>query len=757
MADTKQTTELRGIVTKIHYAAPHFSAGKLRPVGRTSEVSFAGKVYVREGDTVLLRGTWGNHEKFGRQFAVETLVYEDDLDADGLASWLAQHADAVGIGPAKAKKIAAEYGKDFARILKEDPEQLAVFAKLPLESVLKLSQAWLDREDENAVATKLAAWNLSRFEIEQIIKSLGTSAVNVLEQDPYLLLNVVPGLGFERVDGIAFKLGISRANPGRIQAGVVHTLKQFMSEGSTCADGPSLLAAADQLLVLDTLDATDTIKETIKVLAELGKSVKQVGEKHFALPWCLKWEQVVSGFMQAGDRPNPNCARDRAKQLAAEYCDKLNDESQQEAVAMALANRSCVITGSAGSGKTTIVKTLVKIYRDELEDSQPAGRSKPSWDNDPFTPDLDDLSDLPGTHSTVCLCAPTGKAARRLSQVVGYPSSTIHRLLEYHPKEGFRRNPDHPVSADVVIVDEASMIDSEMAYRLFRAIKPSTAVVLVGDHNQLPPVGPGAMLRDAIKHELLPVQVLNKCHRQAGALKRNCNRILEGVVEKTAPREASGWSPWIVQDRLDRPEEIFTCIERLFREVLGEKYGFRVPWDVQFMTPIHSGPLGTKAINVMLQRLHQKTLGVDVAPSSPDKPPKIYVGDKVIQTRNDYELDIMNGHQGEVLDTDPLAVDFDGRSVFIPKDRKGCIELAYCLTPHKMQGSEVPVAVTICHRLHGFMLHRGWLYTACTRAQKCSILLGDGRGIEVAGSRIVANQRKTLLGLLSEVGRNESD
>lgn len=740
MNDTE--AEIRGVVTKVHFSKPTFSAGRLRPAGRRDEVAFAGQCYVKEGDVVKLRGAWTNHEKFGPQFQVEGLVYESELDADGLAGWLSQFGAAIGIGPVKARKIAAEYGSSFATILKEDPEQLAIFAGVSLENIQRLAADWLAREEFNALATKLSAWNLTRHEVELLAKRFGPSVLTVLQENPYLVLGEVAGLGFAKIDDIAQRLGFDKTHPGRIRAGIVHVLRQSLGEGSTCEDGRTLVNQAEELLTLDAVDATERIREQLACLTAAGKDLRCLpgadGGNWYALAYALRFEKLIASVLTCG-RASEQAAPAWVDEHLPALCAPLADASQEQAIATALRHRVSVISGGAGSGKTTCVKTLIRAFT-----QAGAAIRRPQFDD---LPDYECDFENHMAGPAIALCAPTGKAARRLAEVTGHEASTIHRLLCYHPQDGFRYDQDNPLPYDVVITDESSMLDFELAYYLLRALRPKASLVLVGDHHQLPPVGAGAMLRDCIKHNLAPLTVLAKCHRQAGVLKHNCNRLLEGIVERTAPK-TGGWSPWIVQDRLDSPDDVTTCIERLFKEILTG-YGFKVPWDVQFMSPVHKGPIGTLALNVLLQRLHQETLGVRVEPTSPEKRPKLYVGDKVICTKNNYTLDIMNGHQGEVLTVSPLVVSFDGREVEIPKDCKGDIELAYCLTVHKLQGSETPVAVTICHRSHGFMLHRGLLYTACTRARKCSILIGDSRGIEQAAQRVQTNNRKTLLGLLA--------
>lgn len=401
------------------------------------------------------------------------------------------------------------------------------------------------------------------------------------------------------------------------------------------------------------------------------------------------------------------------------------DESQRRAVVMALSRRACICAGGAGVGKTTIIRAIYSLYK--------------------------------RVGLRCSLCAPTGKAARRMEQLVpGARASTIHRLLEYQGGRGsiggFQRNEANPLSDHAVIVDESSMCDSALVAALLAAVPSSCSITFVGDHHQLPPVGAGAFLRDCIARELLPMTILNQCHRQAGPLKTNAAAILQGVVAPTVKLDGKDAGPWYVHDRLADTRDVLATVERLWREVLP-RWEYDVIKDVQFLTPQHSGPIGTRAINALLQRLHQKSLGVEVEVIDPEKRPKLYRGDKVICTRNNYELDVMNGAMGTVLDAKHLTVDFEGRPVYFPAEFRGDVELGYALTPHKFQGSEIPCAITLVHKSNSYMLHRNWLYTAATRASKTNIIMGDAVGIRRAAERIVTNQRRTLLPTLVDLAK----
>lgn len=385
----------------------------------------------------------------------------------------------------------------------------------------------------------------------------------------------------------------------------------------------------------------------------------------------------------------------------------------------ALSSRISLISGGAGTGKTYTVSTLTAI--------------------------CDDL-DL-----SVELTAPTGKAARRLEESSGREAMTIHRLLGYDGRT-FAKGLDDTVDTDLLIVDEVSMADVPLAWHLFRSLDLArTAVVLVGDHNQLPPVGPGNILRDLIQSRAIPTTILDKCVRQAGVLKENATAILRGEVRKTSEKRPDGRCDWYLVDQFTDPSGVAKCLRELFENVLEEKLGFDLLQDVQVLTPTHKGPIGTRALNEELQRLVQrKRYGVEAPPHAANRRAPLLVGDKVIQTRNNYEIDVMNGTVGIVRDISAkgaYTVDFDGQMVEIERASNNLrdIQLAYALTFHKCQGSEFPCAIVVVHKSHAYQHDRNLFYTGVTRARKTAIILGDRWGVRNCAQKVQVDSRKTFL------------
>ena len=724
---TSTVTKIRGRIDAVYYAGARFSAGRLI-TSDGDEVSFAGKLYVREQDQVILEGHWVTHPQYGQQLEVDSAVYDLELDGEGLAHYLAHHPDIKGIGPVKAKRIAERFSKDFDRVIVEEPEAVAEAAKLPLATVERLREVWQKTREVNRALTQLAAYGLTHHQVTSLVDRLGNDALGLLQDDPYLIVREIRGFGFKRVDRIARRMGTAKDNPSRIRAGILDCVTSALDQGDCWIEFEELIERANALLVMDALDSRALIEQSLKSLIDGGAVTCAAHSSRFlvARPDIRRMEEDLAATLAQGEAPNTHFPE-------AEELPDLIDElaptllpGQHEAVLTALSHTVTLISGGAGSGKSYTVAELTKIYEEE------------------------DLR--------VVLAAPTGKAAQRLEELSGRRASTIHRLLGFDGKS-FARGPDDPICADVVIVDEVSMVDVPLAWQLFRSIDlERTAVVLVGDHNQLPPVGPGNLLRDLIEARTVPTVVLDQVVRQAGVLKENSIAVLAGQVRKTSELEASGRRAWYLVDQFTDPDDAQHFLLKLFETVLSERLGFDLRDDIQVLTPTHKGPLGTRALNIALQRLIQAKLwGTEAPIPKPGRRPQLLVHDKVIQTRNNYALGVMNGAVGavtEVASDGSLRITFDGMPVNIKSGspNKADIELAYALTIHKAQGSEFPCAVVVVHKSHSFMHHRNLFYTGVTRAKEATVIVGDRWGIANCAKKRHLDKRKTFLSLLLSSG-----
>ena len=717
---TTERASIRGIVETVFYSGPTFSAGRLRAADGAL-VTFAGKVFVKANDAVRLEGEWATHPKYGRQFAVEALGYDLEMDPDGLANFLANHLDVKGIGPAKARLIADHFGTRFDAAIRTRPETVAAAAKVPVESILSLQQIWIADSTFNAAMTYLSRFRLTHYQVKTLVDHFGSQVVPILESDPYVLMRENPGFGFKKVDKIARKMGTPKDLPSRIRAGIQYCVLDALDDGDCWVEYEDLLDRANTLLVMDTLDSRDVIEGHLEALIAEGQVVSQPFERLVVADQEIhRMERDLADVLATAHRRSPHAVTDLEGLLDVEGA--LLNREQREAVRNALTYSISLMTGGAGSGKTYAVSTITTIAN-RLEKS-------------------------------VVLAAPTGKATKRLEQVVGHDASTIHRLLGFNGHT-YSRDALNPIEADILVVDEVSMVDVPLAWRLFQAIdRAKTAVVLVGDHNQLPPVGPGNVLRDLVKSRAIPTIVLTQIIRQAGVLKENSTAVLSGEVRPTAEVKNGVRRPWYVIDKFTDTGDVQRMLLVLFEEVLQERLGYDLVRDIQVLTPTHRGPLGTVELNAELQRLLQKKLfGLDVPDVEHGHRPRLYPGDKVIQTKSDYELGMMNGAMGVVLDVEKngrLTVDFDGPPVEIEagSDAASNVQLAYATSIHKVQGSEFPCAVVIAHKSHSFMHHRNLLYTAVTRAKESVILLGDRWGIENCAAKRQVDRRNTFLSFL---------
>ncbi|MFH2000493.1 MAG: AAA family ATPase [Planctomycetota bacterium] len=721
-----EISEYRGRIFKVFYASPSYSAGKMKTTtGET--VTFAGKFYAREKDHLVLHGGWNDHPKYGIQFNVESVSYDQLLDAEGLAHFLSNHPEIKGVGPVRAERIASHFGTDFDQVITESPERITGELKIPEDIVQQIRDVWIQNRKFNQTNTHLAAYGLTHYQVSESIKKYGNNAQSIVKGNPYMLIREISGFGFRRVDLIALKMRVRKDDANRVRAGVRYCVDQALDRGDCWVERERLIDEANDCLAMDVLNSREIIDRSLDDLVRDGKlsSIGCKDRRLIARPEVWRYEKYIARtLLRAATRGNRYFEGRGEEELESMILDEepLLYPGQLRAVLSALKHSVSIISGGAGSGKTYAVAALTKIMKSH--------------------------------HLKVALAAPTGKAAKRMEEVVGHPASTLHRLLRYNGQM-FRKNEDDPIDADVVIVDEVSMVDVFLAYRLLKAIDfTRTTLILVGDHNQLPPVGPGNLLLDLIRTKSVPMVLLDEVIRQAGILKENSIAILKGEVRPTPEGGEGVRKPWYVVDHYKNPGDVRRFLLELMDQVVGERLSFDLINDIQVLTPTHRGELGTHELNIALQRLIQKKLwGVDVAVTPPGRKPRFYVHDKVIQTRNNYDLQVMNGAQGVVEkrgDDGSLAINFDGHTIHIEAGSAKFrdLQLAYALSIHKSQGSEYPCAIVIIHKSHSFMHHRNLFYTGITRAKETAIILGDRWGMKNCAATQRNDRRNTFLGFL---------
>lgn len=721
MAGNGKIEKIKGRIERQFFRANNYSVGTMRTTQGKS-ITVTASVELVEGELVELTGEWTNHPKYGKQFKAATLVHGEITTADDLEAYLAGNPNFKGIGPAKAKKIAQKYGGNFDDVIRNRPEEVAKAGSIPLPVAMQVQKIWIANHETNKVSMKLAGFGLTDHQRQKLVDKYGANAVDKVSEDPYLIIGAIHGFGFKRVDDIALRMGFDKHFPGRIRAGIKAALDNAVSRGHTWLDLPTLEAQAAQLLYLDRAE----VHAMVVTMAKDGDLEwdKAEGKNILSLPEFRRMEKAVIDYLKKGNGAHPavdKTATVTADLASGKLCPMLN-EKQRGAALAALSYQCAVISGGAGSGKTFTISGIVNL--------------------------LDELG------LSVALAAPTGKAAKRMEQVVGKEAFTLHRLLGY----GGDGWPDMTLNYDVVIVDETSMVDVHLAWRLLKAMDfDRTAVVFVGDHNQLPPVGPGNVLRDIIKTKIIPGVILTDVVRQAGVLKENSVAILRGEV---APTTASGdTTPWsVIDDCGAETEGVYAWIMDYFEGHLnqGKAHAEQFLESVQLLSPKRKGPLGVEDLNVKLQDMVQRIVyGVNVAAvKARQKWRKFFKHDRVIQRRNNYTLGVMNGATGKVLDltnNGDMLVQFDGEPepLWLRKENGDIldVQLAYALTVHQTQGSEFPYAVIVIHRSHSFMHSRNLFYTGVTRAKTAAIIVGDEDGIERCAQKVSADGRNTFMSL----------
>lgn len=697
---------------------------------------------------IKLFGRWVDDPKYGKQFKAESYEYIAPSTVEGLVAYISKHPRLNGIGPAKAEMLVNALRDrlekcDFISDAEDDINAVASAAKITRDDASNFIDIWLEERAYNSTAQRLASFGLTYNQISKLIKMYRSGTIEVLEANPYVMIDDIKGIGFRIADEIAMKLGTAKDSDHRIRAGIIYTLGEAENDGHTYMEWNEFINGVNKLLIMDSKDAKKKIVSVVKDMVTSGEFGESElvgmrlddGSRIIGTREMYESEMFILETLSEQSMPSPIIEPDLVDFVLSEFPKLIEekmidlDKGQSNAIRNAFKHRFSVYTGGAGTGKTLIAKIISDIAEEN-------GLS-------------------------VALAAPTGKAARRMQNVIKRCAHTIHRLLEYTVDEeghfGFMRNEFLPLTQNVIIVDETSMLDIRLCYHLVKAIDfDHSILIFVGDHNQLPPVGPGNILRDLIDNpEKFSVSILDKVMRQAGVLKKNCVRILSGDFPDQTETEPNGNPIWLVDSDFDDDDRIKNRLSALVRNGLREM-GYDFFEDVQILSPQRIGSLGTKALNPFLQRIVQEHyFGLDFTDID-DSKKEFYQNDRVIQTRNNYNLDIMNGTIGTVVDVDYekklyhiMFEDCDA-PVAIKRGTEDWadLELGYILTVHKAQGSEFPCAVVIMSNKQQFMHSRNWLYTAVTRSRRTAILVGDKKSMKNAAKKSITKKRNTWSSVL---------
>lgn len=669
---------------------------------------------VVEGEQVRVSGKWKNDKRFGRQMEASSIVAVAPVTNTGIEKFLAS-GFIDGIGKAYAKRIVKKFGEETFRVIEEESQRLEEVEGIGKGRRQKIKASWKRQKAVRDIMIFLHGHGLSTARSLRLYKTYGPEAVNILRSDPYRLARELSGIGFKTADDIASKMGQPPEAPARIDAGIEYVLDQAKQQGHCALPRSGLLKGAAEILGTDGELIEASLNRLIlnsKVVIEDGTADPLV----FSAP-LYEAEQLVSAAVASLLRAEPNLPEFDPEAALAwfERHQKLTLGAEQAAAVLeAISHRFHIITGGPGVGKTTIMRAILEI--------------------------------VTAKKVQVVLCAPTGRAAKRLSESTGQEAFTIHRALEYQPEVGFTRNQNKPLQGDLFVVDEASMIDIELMASLMQAIPPDGNVLLVGDVDQLPSVGPGNVLRDLINSGVVPVSRLREIYRQAAEsdIVTAAHDINEG---KTPPLTNSKGSDFFFLER-NGPEAIRETIVHLIKERIPEGFKLNPRDDIQVLTPMNKQSLGTAELNKLLQE-NQNPPGA--FKQEIERFSNLFrQGDKVIQTRNNYEKEIFNGDIGHIseITNEPVSiyVTFEGnRRVHFEPGELDELQLAYAITIHKSQGSEFPAIIVPLASQHYVMLQRNLLYTAVTRGKSLVIIVGERRALEMALSNTTSSMRHSGL------------
>ena len=707
---------LAGLVERVTYqnAENGFCVIRVKARSHRDLVTVVGHAAtISAGEWITASGDWVNDRTHGQQFKARFLKTSEPTSVEGIEKYLASGM-IRGIGPAYAKKLLRAFGEKVFDVIETRSDRLREVDGIGPVRAARIVAAWAEQKVVREIMVFLHSHGVGSARAVRIYKTYGADAVQVMSENPYRLARDIRGIGFKTADAIAMKLGIEKTAMIRVRAGISYALGEAMDDGHCGLPTSQLVPLAEKLLevpqdlirtaleleigdgtvVADTLGETDAI-----FLASLHSAERSIADRLFTLAKRkLPWPSIDA------DKAIPWVQQRTALILA---------DSQKAAVRLALSSKVLVITGGPGVGKTTIVNAILRI--------------------------------LAAKDVRLLLCAPTGRAAKRMHEATGFEAKTIHRLLEVDPKGGgFRRSTDNPLECDLLVVDEISMVDVLLMHALLKAVPDNSALLLVGDVDQLPSVGPGQVLADMIASGAIPVVRLTEVFRQAAESQIivNAHRINQGLMPDLRKPEAESDFYFV---ETNNPETAVPRIIELVKARIPRRFGLDPVRDVQVLCPMNRGGVGARSLNVELQAALNpagerkvERFGWTFAP-----------GDKVMQIENDYDKEVYNGDIGFVTDVEPeegeLTASFDGRSVTYSFGELDTLVPAYAATIHKSQGSEYPAVVIPLMTQHYAMLQRNLLYTGITRGKRLVVLVGQKKAVAIAVRNVSGRRRWSKL------------
>ncbi len=722
MPNDDNILEVQGQIEKITYfnEENNYTVAKMRVQGREGLVTMVGTVFsVAPGETLRLRGRWSKHPRYGEQFVV--VSYESVLPATvkGIERYLGSGM-IKGIGPVMAKRLVSTFGAETLSIIDCEPDRLNEVAGIGEKRIEMIRNAWEDQKEIRDVMIFLQGHGISPAYAVKIYRQYGRDSIQVVRDNPYRLAMDVFGIGFVIADRIAEKLGIPKDSQARIEAGILYVLQGLADDGHVYYPYGELIRKCGSILEIEEKDIPASLKSLVAQNKIVVDNIQSPSDAPVYLSVFYASEAGIANKM----KEIISCPRqlklvddeEIAAWAEADLCITLSGR-QMAAVKASVNSKIMVITGGPGTGKTTIINAIIKVFN--------------------------------RMGQKVLLAAPTGRAAKRITEATGREAKTIHRLLEYSPggpsgESGFKRNETNPLEADLVVVDEVSMVDTLLMYHFLKALPAAATLILVGDVDQLPSVGPGNVLKDIIDAGCVQVIRLNEIFRQSrqSMIIVNAHRVNSGEMPVATHGEGSLKDFYFFS--VEEPEKVLERVISLCKQGLISKFGYKPLDDIQVLTPMHRGTVGVANLNAELQK------ALNPAREELLRGGKLFkIGDKVMQIRNNYDKDVYNGDIGRVAGIDKemqeLKVNYDGRLVSYDFSDLDEIVLAYAISVHKSQGSEYPVVIIPVLTQHYMLLQRNLFYTGITRGKKLVILIGTKKALAIAVRNNKQQERYTLL------------
>jgi len=703
--------KLRGIVERITYSNKEngYSVLKIRCKGYLKLVTIVGNVSSANiGSVLTVEGKWISDSKFGRQFKVETWTESLPASIYGIEKYLGSGL-INGIGPKYAKLIVNTFGEETINIIENEPERLAEVQKLGQKRIKSIKSAWREHRNIKNIMIFLQEHGISTSFGHKIYKEYKQESIEKIKENPYRLADEVNGIGFKTSDIIAMKLGINKESYYRCRAGIFYILNHFAdTEGHCYLPIDELVSKSAKMLEIEDCKIVMTISHLLQQKELLNEDEDE--DKIYLPPFFFSEIGVSKKIFEILSRKIDCkiCVDDDINKLRENNINY--DDIQLTAIKLAIESKFSVITGGPGTGKTTITKAIIDIFKN----------------ND----------------KKVLLCAPTGRGAKKMSETCEIPAKTIHRLLEGKSKQGFSKNENNLLNGDVLIIDEASMIDLVLMYNLLKAVPNEMTVILIGDVDQLPSIGAGNVLRDIINSKVIPVVRLTQVYRQAqnSRIIMNAHKINKGEMPELLSKGLIDF--YFIES--NSTENTVELISKLCSKRIPKYYKVNPIRDIQIITPIRRGEIGTENLNQVLQSVLNNNTKMLKSSGS-----EYRISDKVMQIKNNYEKDVFNGDIGFVsdinTDENKLTVNFDEKYVDYNILELEELVLSYAITIHKSQGGEFPIVLMPVSMSHKIMLQRNLLYTGITRAKRLVILIGDKNAIRYAVDNHSSTERYTLL------------